>query len=200
MTTISNDNNEYISECFKELDYSAQEISGKEFDSCTFKECDFSETILNRCKFIDCQFINCNLSVAKLQYSKFSDVEFEQCKVIGIDWTKADWPSMMFQSPLKFYKCILNDCSFFGLDMAEIVIEDCKAHDADFREGNFSKANFSYSDLSHSQFNRTNLSEADFSEASNYSIDIYNNKIGGAKFSRHEAISLLESLDIELVD
>jgi fluoroquinolone resistance protein len=103
-------------------------------------------------------------------------------------------------SPVKFFKCIINDSSFFGLSLDEIVIEACKAYDVDFREGSFSKANFTFTDFTNSLFNGTNLSGADFTEAVNYRIDINYNVINRAKFSRYEAISLLESLQIELKD
>lgn len=84
--------------------------------------------------------------------------------------------------------------------MKDLVLEECKAHDVDFREGDFSCSNFTYTDLSGSLFSNSNLSGADFSEASNYDINIYQNVIKQAKFSRFEAVRLLDSLEIELVD
>jgi uncharacterized protein YjbI with pentapeptide repeats len=119
---------------------------------------------------------------------------------VGINWTLASWPQLSFPVTLKFRKCILNDCSFLGLFLDEIVIDECKAHGVDFREGSFGRASFTYSDLTDSLFSKSNLSHADFSDASNYSIDIFNNKIDNAIFSRHEAVCLLDCLDIELVD
>jgi uncharacterized protein YjbI with pentapeptide repeats len=106
----------------------------------------------------------------------------------------------MYSSPIKFYKSIVNDSSFYGLSLHDLVLEECKAHNVDFREGDFSHSNFSYTDLSGCFFGNTNLSAADFSEASNYDIDIYRNTITKAKFSRFEAVRLLDSLEIELVD
>jgi len=44
------------------------------------------------------------------------------------------------------------------------------------------------------------LTGTDFTEATNYNIDIYFNEIKRAKFSRYEAVRLLNSLGIELVD
>ncbi|MBF4300672.1 pentapeptide repeat-containing protein, partial [Vibrio anguillarum] len=38
------------------------------------------------------------------------------------------------------------------------------------------------------------------SESTAYSIDVLENNVKKAKFSRYEALSLLESLGIELVD
>jgi len=191
---------EYFSEHFSGLDLLEAELCNKEFEACVFTDCDLSQANLADSKFIDCHFVRCNLSVVKIKRARFSEVVFESCKVIGVDWTHAYWPAFLPASPIKFYKCIINDSSFFALDQSELVIEECKAHDVDFREGNFSHANFSHTDFSHSSFRQTNLSNVDFSEASNYQIDIYVNEIKRAKFTRQEAISLLESLDIELVD
>ncbi|MFC6634361.1 pentapeptide repeat-containing protein [Microbulbifer taiwanensis] len=191
---------EYWSDSFEGLDFSCTEIDSKEFDNCTFINCDFSEATFKRCNFSDCEFINCNLSLVKIEYSKFSDVSFRESKLIGINWTKVAWPRLVFSAPIKFYKSIVNDCSFYGLSLPEVVLEECKAHNVDFREGDFSNANFTYTDFTGSFFVKTNLSGADFSEATDYDIDIYQNEIKRAKFSRYEAIRLLDSLDVELVD
>ena len=191
---------EYWSETFKDMNFSEMEINEKEFDGCTFEKCDFSDAIFKRSNFVDCEFINCNLSLVKIDYSKFSDVCFRDSKLIGINWTTATWPGMIFTSPLKFYKSILNDSSFYGLALQDLQLEDCKAHNVDFREGDFSNSNFTYTDLTGCFFGSTNLSGVDFSEATNYDIDIYQNKIDKARFSRFEAVRLLDSLEIELVD
>ena len=191
---------EYWTEVIKGSDFSGKVISSKEFDGCTFEKCDFSEATFKRCSFVDCEFTNCNLSLVKIEYSKFSDVSFRESKLIGINWTKVAWPSLIFSSPIKFYKSILNDCSFYGLSMKDLVMEECKAHNVDFREGDFSNSNFTYTDLSGCFFVNTNLSGANFTEATDYDIDVYQNTIKKAKFSRFEAIRLLGSLEVELVD
>jgi fluoroquinolone resistance protein len=200
MSGIEDEEDEYLSQSFDDLNLSEKEISSKLFDDCTFTECDFSQAIFSGCKFTDCRFIKCNLSVVKIKNSSFFDVVFEDCKMIGIDWTKANWSRLALSAPIKFYKCIINDSSFFRLNLKEIVIEECKAHDVDFREGNFSGANFTYTDLLSSLFSQTNLTGADFTESINYDIDVHINKIRKAKFSRYEAVRLLGSLGIELVD
>lgn len=200
MTEFKEDQKEYLSANFSELQLSGQEIDSISFEDCSFKDCDFSETNFIDCRFIECHFVQCNLSVAKIYRCRFNDIVFEGSKVIGVDWTKATWPNITMFSPLKFFKCIINDSTFFGLSLNEIVIEECKAHDVDFRSGSFCESNFTFTDFTGSLFNQTNLSEADFSEAINYQIDVNFNKIKGAKFSRHEAVSLLESLGIELTD
>ena len=198
--TDFNEEDEYWSQTFEALELSETTISGKAFDGCTFKNCDFSDAILSHCKFVDCTFSKCNMSLVRIEYSKFLDVDFDECKMIGIDWTNADWPSLALSAPISFRKCLLSDCSFFGLSLAEIVFDECKAHGVDFREAQFPRAKFCYSDVSGSLFANTDLSAADFSEAQGYDIDIHNNRIKNAIFSRYEAVRLLESLEIELVD
>jgi len=190
----------FVSKTFKHLVLTGEEFQGKEFDSCTFTECDFSNVVFKSCKFIDCQFAQCNLSNLKVSYSKFSNIEFEDCKMIGIDWTKASWPRFDLNTPFKMYKCLINDCSFYGLNMEELLLDECRAHDVDFRGGNFQFSNFSYTDFSQSLFHKTNLKGADFSESINYDIDIFTNEIKDAKFTRIEAVRLLECIGIELVD
>lgn len=196
---IENDN-EYLSKSFDTIDAAGKSFTGVIFENCAFDNSNFSEVRFYKCKFVDCEFTNTNLSNIKVDYSKFLDVKFTACKLVGVDWTKADWPRFNFTSPLKFTQCILNDTSFFGLNLAELQLEHCKVHDVDFRNGNFSKANFTYSDFTNSLFMKTNLKETDFSEAVNYNIDIFNNEITAARFSRHEAVRLLDCLDIELLD
>ena len=191
---------EYWSEKFNKIDFSGLTLSSKEFEGCTFTECDFSEAIFEHCNFVDCEFAKCNLSVANIKYSKFSEVTFIESKLIGVNWTNLTLSKYALGTPMKFYKCILNDSSFFGLVFHELIVEECKAHNVDFREGDFSRANFTYTDFTGSLFNRTNLTGTDFSEAINYDIDILENTIKNAKFSRHEAVRLLDCLEIELVD
>ena len=200
MTVFKKNQKDYISSNFSDLKLCGQEINSISFEDCTFKGCDFSETLFKDCKFIECHFVQCNLSVSKLNLCKFSEVGFEDCKVIGVDWTRVAWPNIALFSPIKFYKCIINDSTFFGLSLNEIVIEECKAHDVDFREGSFCGASFKFTDFANSLFNQTNLSGTDFSEAVNYQIDVNSNRIKGAKFSKYEAVNLLESLEIELID
>jgi fluoroquinolone resistance protein len=200
MKTIDNDKAEFLSETFKDLDLVETQWSAKEFDDCTFQDCDFTDASFRNCKFIDCHFIRCNLTLVKLAFSQFRDVIFDGCKVIGVDWTRVSWPRLAFNAPVKFTQCILNNSSFFRLSLPALVLEECKAHDVDFREGNFSEANFTLTDFTHSLFGKTNLSQADFTDAVNYHIDVYQNDIKGAKFCRLEAVHLLESLGIELVD
>ena len=103
-------------------------------------------------------------------------------------------------SGFTFLNCILDYASFYGLRLQSLVMRECRAYDADFRECDLSGADLRESDLTDSLFRNTNLSGADLTLAENYRIDINVNTIKGARFSRYEALTLLEGLEITLVD
>jgi len=198
--TFDQSKSEFVTQSFKGLKLKSIELIDKEFDACTFDDCDFSDAILTECKFIDCEFKHCNLSLVALSKSRFTDVTFEQCKMIAIDWTQVIWPSLQLSSSISFYECILNDSSFFGLNLEQLTIVSCKAHDVDFRDGDFAESNFKNTDFLSSLFGKTNLKGCDFTDATNYYIDLNDNEIKGATLSRFEAVNLLEQLGIVLVD
>ncbi|MEQ8485804.1 MAG: pentapeptide repeat-containing protein [Pseudomonadales bacterium] len=189
-----------LSERLHGIDLSTSTCDGREFEDCRFEECNFTETAFATCRFLDCTFEGCNLSLARVDGCGFSDVAFEDCKLVGVDWTTARWPNLALKSPLRFRSCILNDSSFFGLELPELVLDACKARSVDFREGSFPGARFCFSDLAGCLFNRTDLSGADFTDATDYDIDVNFNQVRGARFSRQEALRLLDHLGIELVD
>lgn len=191
---------EYYSEIFEDVVASGADVSSKNFDGCTFKRCDFSEVAFSRCRFIDCEFIGCNLSVVTFGYSKLAGVIFRDSKLIGVDWTKVSWPALAISAPVSFYHSIINDGSFQGLSLQGVILGSCKAHHVDFRDSDFSHSRFSNTEFSGAFFVNTNLTGVDFSEATDYDIDINNNIVKKARFSRVEAVRLLEGLDIELVD
>ena len=191
-------------DCFAE-DFEKIELHGKiiknaEFEECTFVSCDFSETLFRSCRFIDCRFENCNLSVMKLTDSMVSGCEFISSKMIGIDWTMCDWKSLLSSEPMRFKQCILNDSNFHGLSQDRIEMKECSAKELDFRSGTFKNANFSSSDFKGALFGDTHLEYANFSDTSNINIDLKTNYLKGARFSRYEALYLLESMGIVLVD
>jgi uncharacterized protein YjbI with pentapeptide repeats len=118
--------------------------------------------------------------------------------MVGINWTSAQWALIKLTSPLAFYRCNVSFSSFMGLNLSEIVIEGCKAEEADFREADLSKANLAYTDFHNSQFIHCNLTKADFTESNAYNIDPTQNKIKHAKFSLPGALNLLSHFDIEI--
>lgn len=200
MTHTLPSDTEFYLQRFEGLDLAGASLTARVFESCTFIRCSLAEAVLDRCKFIECTFRSCDLSNARLPASKCQAVSFEECKLLGIDWTRADWPRYAAPGKLAFRKSSISYSNFFGLDLQETVLEECKAHGVDFREANFAKSNFTYTDFQESLFNKTQLIEVDFSEATHYLINIQDNPVRGSRFTRSESSGLLYGLDIELVD
>ena len=200
VSELTADTSFYESKTFIDLELEGEELQGLEFEYCIFKDCNFKEVHLNRCKFLDCQFVHCDMSLSNLGYSRFTEVNFEDCKLLALDWGKVSWPSFVPGAVIAFSRCNLSNSSFYGLALAEIEMSECRAHDVDFRGTDLNGSNFSDTDFSSSLFHNTDLAMANFCGAENYLIDIQNNSVKGATFSRLEATSLLESLGIVLVD
>lgn len=197
-TTIFSKKSEFYDLSFSDLNCPSIIVEDKIFDSCKFINANFPESQFIRCKFVDSEFDNCDLSAAQFKSSSLNNITFVESKATGINWTMLNWPRVQLSSPFQFYNSIISYSSFYSLDLPELVIEACIAHDVDFREANLQRANFHLTDFEHSQFVNTNLSEADFTEAHSYSIDPNQNHIKRAKFSLPDAIHLLDGFDINI--
>lgn len=200
MTSLALESREHDDETFKDHDFTGITLENGRFRDCRFIRCNLSDASFFHCRFSDCEFIECNLSLTKVTSTGFSSVHFIDCKMVGINWTNAYWSSIRVAGALSFVRCVVNDSSFFGLDLRELKVIDCRAIDVDFTGANCEDADFSHSDLRDSVFRQTRLSRANFCEAKNYQINIFNNDIKRAKFNLPEATSLLHSLDIDLIE
>lgn len=197
---VFKDGEQYLDTVFKKHEVPEAHYKDIEFEECQFSDCDFSGVKFQNCNFVNCEFVRCNLSLTDLSNSKLFGITFRESKLVGVDWTKATWPIYHLDFELRFERCILNDSSFFGLTLNELMLDECKLHDVDFREGSFNDSTLNYCDLTHSVFMRTSLEKVDFCDSTNYAINVLENNVKGAKFSRFEALNLLECLGIELVD
>ena len=174
------------------------ELRNKRFENCTFVRSSFIGTKFHSCTFVDCEFKLCNLSSAQFKYTSFTDTVFDESKLIGINWTQAKWPNINLSSPIKIYKSNISHSSFFELELREIIIEECKAHDVDFRGCDLSNGIFISTDFQSSLFMHTKLYAANFTDAINYSINPKENDIRKGKFSMPDVISLLHYFEIEI--
>jgi uncharacterized protein YjbI with pentapeptide repeats len=190
----------YADEVFKEVQAEHVELVSSEFHDCVFFHSSFAESVFGHCRFVNCVFRECDLSLIKVPESSFSSTLFENSKIMGVNWTEAHWPKAGLANPVSFSKCAISHSTFIGLSLQSVQIRDCVATDVDFREADLSQADFGSTDLSQSIFGNTNLSEADLSRARNYRIDPGQNVLKQARFSLPEAMSLLHSMDIVLVD
>jgi len=191
---------QYNDQTFDGLTQSNEFVNLCSFYECRFTNSSFAETNFQNCRFVQCEFDSCDLSLTQFPFCVFSGVQFKDSRLIGIDWTRADWNTSSLGKPMMFYKCNISHSTFIGLKLNSISIAGCTAHDVDFREADLSETNFDGTDLSESLFLNTNLSKADFSDARNYGIPPRKNALKGAKFSLPEAMSLLFNLDIVLMD
>lgn len=79
-------------------------------------------------------------------------------------------------------------------------MRECRAKVVDFQNGTFPKADFTGTDFKGALFANTHLEYANFTDATNTMIDIRSNHLKGTIFNRYEALFLLESMGIVLVD
>lgn len=190
---------EYTEQVFESVDLQQKVLKSKKFYDCTFIKCYFNETVFKECSFYDSTFENCNLSLMRIRGCVYSNVLFKDSKVVGVNWTEAVCPKIKIDSPIQFLNCAINHSTFLGLGLREIRIRECSAGNVDFREADLTRADFTGTDLIDSLFMKTILNGADFSSAKNYTIDVALNPVKKAKFSLPQAMSLLYSLDIDLV-
>ena len=137
---------------------------------------------------------------AKFSHSSFIETIFKRCQLVGIDWTDTSLQKKNFLKPVDFDECELNHSTFTGLVLKNVLLIHCIAHDIVFSESDLSGADCRYSDFSNSIFHHTNLSGSDFRGALNYNISVLDNVVKKARFSLPEAMSLLNGLEIELID
>ncbi len=190
----------YVDQAFRDAQLEpGGEILSSEFQDCVFLHCSFAQSVLRHCRFVNCVFGECDLSLVQVPGCRVTSTRFEKCKVIGVNWSAADWPKTGLANPLGFVDCALSHSTFMGLTLPGMEVRDCVALDVDFRDADLSRANFAGTDLAQSLFARTNLSEADLSRARNYHIDPGQNTLKRARFSLPEAMSLLHSMDIVIV-
>ena len=194
------ESSEFTDQTFAGLELVADRIAGKEFYDCKFTDCLFRESEILSCRFNDCTITRCDLSLARLNGTSFRQTEFVQSRLLGVDWTLVDWPKFLKKSPLAFRESVLDYGIFAGLTLHELKLQECRVKEADFSEADLTRVVFDETDLTDSRFWQTDLTAANFETASNYRIDVGLNKIKGARFSLPEAVSLLRSLDIKLVE
>jgi uncharacterized protein YjbI with pentapeptide repeats len=185
---------------FEGLALREMQLREVEFYDCHFLRCDLGDSQFSGCRFAGCTFVDCDLSLIVVKGSVFSEVRFEGCKMVGVNWTQADWEKSKLGAPPEFERCAVSHSTFLGLSLPELLMRNCIAHEMDFREVDMTRADFTGTDLAKSIFLNTILTEADLSAARNYAIAPHQNILTGARFSMPEALSLLFNMDIRLVE
>jgi fluoroquinolone resistance protein len=191
---------EHYDQIFEQAHLEQGETLAGEFTDCKFVNCSFEAAVFSHCKFSGCTFQGCNLSLIEISGSSFPATRFEKSKLIGVNWTQGNWSQSKFNPLDGFHNCAISHSTFIGLALKGIQIKNCLANEVDFRDADLSKVNFRGTDLRKSLFFNTNLTKADLSQARNYQIDPGNNILKNAKFSLPEAMALLYSMDIEIIE
>ncbi len=191
---------DYADQRFKRLTYRSKIFARQKFDACTFEHCSFQETVFQSCRFNDCTFTDCDLRLARVPGSSFRNVMFERSNVTGVNWADGSWAKSGLLNSIGFRDCDISYATFIGLDLKKLVLTHCVAKDVEFSDANLTQADCTETDFFESRFVHTNLTEADFTHARNYAIDPMLNTLKKAKFSLPEAIALLRSLNIELIE
>ncbi len=192
------DDTVYAEQLFDESDLKQLVVRASVFDLCKFVDCDLSDCEFIDCKFTDCEFRSSNLKLVKFTGSKFRDTSFKQCVMTGVNWTSLQWPSVALSAPLVFDACDVSYSVFASLQLPEMVLRSCKAHDVDFSDCDLTESDFFETDFLDSRFNQTKLDRCDFRGAVNYRIDPLENSIVGASFSTPDVLNLLGQFDIKI--
>ena len=193
-------NNEITGEKFENLNLNGEAFENLVFQDVTFDNCVFGECAFARCLFDDCHFHNTDLSLAKFPRSRFKKVAFEGCRLLGINWSSADWEakSLLANQSLTFKACLLDHSIFIGLKLDKTIFKDCQARHLDFESASLRQADFAGTDLDQTRFVHCDLTRANFVGARNYQINAAENTLHQARFTLPEAVALLYSLDIIL--
>lgn len=202
MTSLFADS-DFEQRTFNDMECCDDLILYKFFNDCSFVNCNFTNTKFDGCNFNNCRFENCNLSLVKIPGCYIHATCFTTCKLVGIDWTAATWKvSSKRRVPFtnQFRESILDYSLFVGLNLSGVEMVGCMAREVYFERANLQHGNFANTDFSGAIFTNCDLSGSDLSEARNYSINPTYNTLTKAKFSLPEAMSLIYTLDIELVD
>ncbi len=186
---------------FKRLGLTHEVVRGAEFSECKFVRCDFSETAFQNCRFIECAFEDCTMKMTKVEGTTFARARFSRCNLLGINWTDANWSEWATKiSSIAFDHCDLKYAVFLGLKLKGLTMKDCNAAEANFAEADLTEADFEGTDLAGAIFLSTDLTRANFAGAKHYTLNLNDNRSKGARFSLPEALRLLFSLDIVIVD
>jgi uncharacterized protein YjbI with pentapeptide repeats len=192
------DDSSYEEMTFDGLDLQKAVIHSSSFELCKFIGCDFSSSTFSKCKFVDCEFKDCNLNLVKFDASRFLETEFTDCKITGVNWTSLNWTNVALSAPLIFESCDLSYSVFNSLQLPELVIRNCKAHDVDFADSDLTGSDFSNTDFLECRFNHTKLDKCDFRGAQNYYISPLDNSLAEAHFSVPDVLSLLSPFKINI--
>lgn len=177
---------------FENSSFAEQQIKENVYENCTFLKCDFSNAKLISCQFIDCFFVDCNLSMIDLNRSTLYNVEFKNSKILGVKFNRCN--DFIFE--VTFINCILDYSSFEKRKMKQTLFKDSSLKGVDFLQADLSQSSYTNCNLEDAVFYHSNLQEVDFTSSYNYNIDLDENNIKKARFSKEGLLGLLNKYNI----
>jgi uncharacterized protein YjbI with pentapeptide repeats len=111
-----------------------------------------------------------------------------------------DWRGFALEPPFSFVRCDLSYAVFAELDLAQLVMHECNACEADFVGSNLTGSDFHQTDFAGARFHRTKLDQCQFQQAYNFTIDPTQNSLSNARFSSPEVFNLLAPFKIKIDD
>ncbi|WP_299681787.1 pentapeptide repeat-containing protein [uncultured Dokdonia sp.] len=184
----------FLDQNYQGIDYTSQGFSIGEYDNCTFTNCLFPELHISNTTFLECTFIDCNFTNTKFGGTTLNDVFFKGCKMIGIDLSVCN----DFMLSIKAEDSVLDLANCYQLNLSKTSFKECSLKEVDFTESNLSEVIFANCNLKDAIFDHTNLQKTDFKSALNYTIDLDQNTVKGAQFSKENIQGLLTKYGIKI--
>lgn len=184
-----------MSEYYKETFTGSIKLNDYEYEECIFDKVIIKEEEIKNCIFSNCQFNNCEISNTNIINSKLTDSVFNKCKLVGVEWSKF---VHKFGFSNKFIECYMPYSVFVEMDLKNCEYKNCNLTESFFEYDICKKVSFSNSDLKNTQFLKCDLSECDFIGSKNYFFDVRDNNVRKAKFSKDDAVYLLEVFGLKL--
>lgn len=182
---------------FRDLRYGAGDVmSDMSFDNCSFHHCIFDACTFERCRFHGCSFTSCSFVSPLPKNTDMRFCDFRNCMLLAVSFMSfvndeyIRTPVNSLQD-CKIRNSLFHEMSFPGYDFSSNSFSQCE-----FSECVLNDASFRGCDLSGTSFSNSDLRGADFRKSDGYVIDIFNNKLKGAKFSSPEVLDLLSGLQI----
>ncbi|MEO8451566.1 MAG: pentapeptide repeat-containing protein [Gemmatimonadota bacterium] len=178
----------FFEAAFTDLELTAADLSGKEFEGCTFRRCKLPESRWSRCVIEDSVFEDCDLSRMAPQQLALRTVLFKNTKLVGVTWKGLE-PGV----DVSFEGCDLRYASFVGLRLKSVRIAGCSLRDANFFDTDLTNADFGDSDLTGSTIQGCTLAKANFSRAKGVFVNPATNVVKGARIPPGAAFLLAQS-------
>ncbi len=177
---------------FSGIDYTQSPLPKGEYENCRFQNCRFSEGFLDNQNFMECEFVECDLTNANIKHTVLKECFFKDSKLIGLRFEDCD--KLLFS--VTFDTCNLGLASFFELSLQKTQFVDCILKETDFTEADLTASVFTNCNLENAIFYGTNLEKVDLTTSFNLNINPEENRMKGARFSKHNLIGLLKKYDI----